>query len=230
MKILSIDTATMMSSIAIMEDSKILGSLQINQERTHSETLLPMIDVLLENLSLKISDIDLIAIGKGPGSFTGLRIGMTVAKTMAQVMGIKIIGLSTLKSMCIPVLSNRRIIPLLDARGGRVYYGIYQWKDGKLKTLQNDDLMNIEDLIKGLDNDDYLFIGDCAKKYEEMLKKHGEISNESINHNFGSNLCVLADLEYEQGCENNLYTLTPEYIRKSQAQRDLEKKLGHKND
>ena len=99
MRVLAVDTSTMMSSISILEDDKIIADSSINQEETHSEMLVPLIKRMLDDLKIKANDIDLFAIAKGPGSFTGLRIGMTSLKAMAQALDKPIIGVSTLKGM-----------------------------------------------------------------------------------------------------------------------------------
>lgn len=129
MIVLSVDTSTMISSCALLEDGVIIGEMNINQQKTHSETLVPMIKDMLERLEVEPEKIDLYAVGKGPGSFTGLRIGMTTVKTMAQVFKKDIIGISTLEALAYSVASSKKIVPLLDARGGRVYYGIYRWEN-----------------------------------------------------------------------------------------------------
>lgn len=90
MNILAIDTSTMISTVTIASDDEIIGDFNVNQQKTHSESLVPMIENLLNLLGMEIKDIDLYVIAKGPGSFTGLRIGMTIAKTLAQVNGKKI--------------------------------------------------------------------------------------------------------------------------------------------
>ena len=101
MRVLGIDTSTMISTVTVVEDEKIIGDFNVNQEKTHSESLVPMIETLLNLLGLKLSDIDIFAISQGPGSFTGLRIGMTIAKTFAQVGNKKLIPVSTLKALAL---------------------------------------------------------------------------------------------------------------------------------
>ncbi|MDU2202957.1 MAG: tRNA (adenosine(37)-N6)-threonylcarbamoyltransferase complex dimerization subunit type 1 TsaB, partial [Anaerococcus hydrogenalis] len=96
MRVLGIDTSTMISTVTVVEDEKVIGDFNVNQEKTHSESLVPMIETLLKLLGLKLSDIDIFAVAQGPGSFTGLRIGMTIAKTFAQVDDKKLIPISTL--------------------------------------------------------------------------------------------------------------------------------------
>lgn len=227
MIVLSVDTSTMISSCALMEDGVIIGEMNINQQKTHSETLVPMIKDMLERLDIKPENIDLYTVGKGPGSFTGLRIGMTTVKTMAQVFKKEIIGISTLKALAFSVSSGKKIIPLLDARGGRVYYGIYQWKDRELTEISLNELVYLDELLESLPKEEYIFVGEGARIYRDLLWEKGhETAVESLNSCIGKSLCLLGSEEKNRGKLDNPFTLAPEYIRKSQAQRDLEMKEG----
>lgn len=223
MKILAIDTSTSHSSLAVVEDQKILGSFSINQVRSHSETLVPMLKDLLNYLHLKICEIDGIVIGQGPGSFTGLRIGMTIGKTLAQVEKKPIIGLSTLKALAAGVESKNLIVPLLDARGGRVYYGGYLWEDGKLRKRFSDDLIYIENLKEVLPKGEIVFTGEVTKEYFEELSQIGEVSHFNAEENLAPNLGLLGEVTFLEGGSSEYKTLIPKYIRPSQAERDFKK-------
>lgn len=224
MKILSIDTSGMISSCCVMENGKIIGEYNINQKRTHSETLVPMIDEMLAKLGISTKEIDMYAVGKGPGSFTGLRIGMTVAKTLAMIFDKKIIGVSTLEALARGIHSTKNIVSIIDARGGRVYYGIYKWEDKKLTQVEKEDLTYFEDLIDFLDKNSksYIFVGDVDNFIDE-LDKFGYEYVANMNTNIASNVCKIA-YERKDIAFKNYLDLKPEYIRKSQAQRDLENK------
>lgn len=228
MKILAIDTSSMISSCSIMEDGIVIGDYNVNQKKTHSESLLVMIDQLLGLLDMDISEIDLYAVCKGPGSFTGLRIGMTVAKTFAQVFNKPIIGISTLLALANVITSdNKKIIPLLDARGGRVYYSLFKNEKG-LERLMKDDLTYFEELVKNLkDDEEYIFVGEGARVHADEIKslKNCSLANESLNNLITRSICDIANREDSY---DDFYTLSPDYVRKSQAQRDFE--LKNKND
>ncbi|WP_300408145.1 tRNA (adenosine(37)-N6)-threonylcarbamoyltransferase complex dimerization subunit type 1 TsaB [Lagierella sp.] len=223
MNILGIDTSGMISSCCVMENGKIIGEFNVNQKRTHSETLVPMIEELLNKLGLSPEEVDYYAVGKGPGSFTGLRIGMTVAKTLAMVFDKNIIGVSTLEAIAKGTFTEKKIIPLIDARGGRVYYGVYQWIDKDLRQLEKEDLIYFEDLLIDLDkkNEEYIFVGDVDSFKEEIFEK-GYRYIENMSTNIASNICKIAYDKRDIATKDYL-DLKPEYIRKSQAQRDLEK-------
>ncbi|QQK07846.1 tRNA (adenosine(37)-N6)-threonylcarbamoyltransferase complex dimerization subunit type 1 TsaB [Miniphocaeibacter halophilus] len=229
MKILSIDTSTMISSCSVMEDGIIIGDYNINQELTHSETLVPMIKDLLKNLNIKIEDIDLYVVGKGPGSFTGLRIGMTVGKTFAQIFNKDIIGISTLKALASQIISDKIIVPILDARGGRVYYGVYKYSNNEIINIEDDNLIYFDELMNKLNEkyDEIIFVGDINSDFEMEIKENNKfsIAPASLNSCIGRSLCFLANKEKNGVLEESYLTLKPEYIRKSQAQRDLEMKI-----
>lgn len=221
MKVLAIDTSTMISTVTISEDDKIIGDFNVNQEKTHSESLVPMIETLLKLLGLELSDIDLFAIAQGPGSFTGLRISMAVIKTLAQVSGKKIIPISTLEALSNKSCSDRLKVSMLDARGNRVYGVVYS-EDLKEEIIK-EDLYTIDDFSKKV-NDlscEVDLIGEISKKYEDKFDR-ARVLDLHFNSCIGGTLIKLAldrkDMDYD------LFSLVPNYLRKSQAERDLEKK------
>ena len=228
MKILSICTSTMISTCTIMEDGEIIGDCNINQQKTHSESLVPMIKNMLDNLNIDISEVDLYVMAKGPGSFTGLRIGMTTGKTLAQVFDKDALGISTLEALAVSCLTDKYIVPLVDARGGRVYYGIYKWEDENLVNIKEDSLIFMEDLAKELKDTDreYLFVGEGSRIFKDLIIEEnlGSLAIEPLNNCIGRGLCYLGEKYYSKGIKDDIYTLSPAYIRKSQAQRDLELK------
>ena len=223
MKILAIDTSTMISSCTLMEDGVVVGDYNINQKKTHSETLVLMIEQMLEKLDVNIEDVDVFCVCKGPGSFTGLRIGMTTAKTFAQVFDKKIVGISTLEALANMVMTDKIIIPILDARGGRVYYSMFT-NDNKLNRLMDDDLIYFDELIEKLDNDkEYIFVGDGVYSFLDEInsKENFFLANSSLNNCITRSICDLANKTEKF---DSYYTLSPDYVRKSQAQRDYEKR------
>ncbi len=228
MKILSIDTSTMISSCTVMDNGIIIGDYNVNQKLTHSETLVPMVKDLLGKLNIDLSEIDLYVVGKGPGSFTGLRIGMTVAKTFAQIYNKDIIGISTLEALASQVITDRIVVPIIDARGGRVYYGIYKNIFGKLEEVEKDNLIYFDELLEKLVKikEEIVFVGDITDELQEEIKKNKNffISPSSLNNCIGRSLCYLSNDLTKEVEEKSFLTLKPEYIRKSQAERDMEMK------
>ena len=132
MKVLAIDTSSVVATCAVLEDKKVLGEYSLNQDMTHSERLVPMIKEVMDSLKFKIKDIDLFASAIGPGSFTGLRIGVSTINSFAHVVDKPVIGVSTLEALAFNLPNNEIVVPMIDARRNRVYTGIYKWKNGKL--------------------------------------------------------------------------------------------------
>jgi tRNA threonylcarbamoyladenosine biosynthesis protein TsaB len=221
MRILAIDTSTMISTVTISEDNKIIGDFNVNQEKTHSESLVPMIETLLRLLGLSLDDIDLFAIARGPGSFTGLRISMTIIKTIAQVKKKKIIPISTLEALANNSSSQKYKIPMLDARGNRVYAAVFS-PDLK-EEIVKEDLYTIEDFSKkvnelGLEVE---IIGEIGEKYIDKFE-NARILPLNFNNCIGKSLIKLAMERKDE--DHDLFKLSPNYLRKSQAERDLENK------
>lgn len=217
MNILAIDTSTMISTVTIAVDNEIIGDFNVNQQKTHSESLVPMIETLLDLLGMEISDIDAFVIGKGPGSFTGLRIGMTIAKTLAQVDNKKLIPVSTLLALANNSYSDNFKVPMLDARGNRIYGAVY---DEDFNEVVAEDLYTIEDFSENVNNlhTRVEIIGEVAGKYKDKFT-HAKTLPLNFNSCIGRSLVKI-------GLENidndyNLYEITPNYLRKSQAEREL---------
>lgn len=216
MNILAIDTSTMISTVTIASENEILGDFNVNQQKTHSESLVPMIETLLNLLGMEIKDIDEFVIAEGPGSFTGLRIGMTIAKTLAQVNDRKLVPISTLLALANNSSSDKLKVPMLDARGNRVYGAVY---DKEFNEIIKEDLYTIEDfskLVNDLDEEIEL-IGDISLKYEDLFEK-AKVLPINFRNTIGKSLIKLA---LENKNDYDLYQLVPNYLRKSQAEREL---------
>lgn len=216
MNILAIDTSTMISTVTIANEDEILGDFNVNQLKTHSESLVPMIETLLDLLGMNIKDIDKFVIAEGPGSFTGLRIGMTIAKTLAQVNQKELIPISTLLALANNSSSEKLKVPMLDARGNRVYGAVY---DKDFKEIIKQDLYTIEDfskLVNELESEVEL-IGDISLKYEDLFK-NAKVLPINFRNTIGKSLIKLA---LEDNNTYDFYQLVPNYLRKSQAEREL---------
>lgn len=225
MRVLSVDTSTMMTSIAILEDDRIIGDCSINQEQTHSEMLMTLVENLLKGLKLELKDIDLFTVAKGPGSFTGLRIGMTSIKAIVQALDKKIIGVSTLEAMAFSILNGENILALIDARGKRYFAGLFKWNDNRLETLF-EDLIQEEQLLDIISElDEVTIVGEAIKKIPEEIinSKKVKLAPASLNNGIAKNLCVLAKEKFENGEEDSCFDLSPNYLRKSQAEINLNK-------
>lgn len=226
MKILAVDTSTMLSSCSVMEDGYVIGDFSINQQKTHSETLIPMIEDMLSRVGINIEDIDLFVSVNGPGSFTGIRIGVTTVKALAMALDKKIVSVNTLQAMAFGVFTEKNVVPLIDARGERVYYGIY--KNYCEEIVESPSMCNIDELLEKLSNTDkeYIFTGDCSKLYEDRILKNSKfkVTHSALNNCISRNALVIGEKLFNENKLDDYFTLSPEYIRDSQAQDDYKKR------
>lgn len=225
MKILAIDTSTTHSSCSVMEDNNIVGDFSINQSMSHNEILLVMVDEVLKKLNIDIEYIDLFVAVTGPGSFTGIRIGVTVVKALAMALNKPIVAVNTLEALSFGVFSDKKKIPLIDARGERVYYGVYEGINNK--NIVAPALLTIDELLEEFsDKGEFVFVGDCVNLYKDRIleNKNFEITPACLNSCISRNACVIGKQKFESGDISDCFNLSPEYVRLSQAQRDMENK------
>ena len=230
MKILGIDTSTMAANVAVLEDDKLICEYTINTKKTHSQKLMPMIENMLKLSDLDIKEIDAIAICVGPGSFTGLRIGMATAKAMAHVNNIPLIGVNSLEILGANMdLCNRNICSILDAQRNQVYMNKYILKDDKITELEEISIKPIDALLEEISssNEDWVLVGEAVYKYKEKIEEISNITIPSPANNItkASTLCFVArDKMLANDQVYNCYNINPMYIRKSQAEEQYEEK------
>jgi len=171
MKILSIETSTRVGSVAIIEDEHLIAEYILNVVSTHSERLLPSIDQILKDSQLTVRDIEGFAVSLGPGSFTGLRIGISTVKGLAFAAGKEVAGIPTLDVLAHNLMFTRLLVcPLLDARKGEVYTALYQGDgSGKLEKLTPDLAIKPEELLTRI-KEPVIFLGDGVEAYRDTLR------------------------------------------------------------
>ena len=151
MKILALDSSGIVASVAIVEDNTLLAEYTVNYKKTHSQTLLPMLDEVAKMTELDLSTIDAIAVAAGPGSFTGLRIGSATAKGLALALKKPLVAVPTVEALAYNLYdTNGLICPIMDARRNQVYTGIYRFENHKLVTLEDQMAVSITDLLDKL--------------------------------------------------------------------------------
>lgn len=223
MNILAIDTSSTVASVAIVSEGKVLAEYNVCNGKTHSQIIMPMISDALDKAGLTMSDIDVFATSLGPGSFTGLRIGVATAKTFAQATGKKIIGISSMAGLSanVPADENLLVCPIVDARRGNVFNAVY--KNGV--CLKDDRLISVELLAKELDGQKVVFLGDGCGKYKDYLKSvlgdNSVFLSEHLSMPRASSIAFLALMRAEKSDYDDLFSLTPIYVRSSQAEREL---------
>jgi tRNA threonylcarbamoyladenosine biosynthesis protein TsaB len=231
MRVLSLDSATEVASCAIIEDSKVLGEVIINYKMQHSKTLLPIIDSLLKSLDLTLKDVDGFVVSKGPGSFTGLRIGMATIKGFSQGTKKPFVSVSTLDSLAYNMCYTQGIIcPILDALRGNVYTALYTFNESKLVAISDYMVISVEELVPLLTkhNSPICFIGDGLVKHGALLKESlpkASFAPTHLNLARASSLGELGIKLLSSGKEDNIYDSAPMYLRKPQAEREYEEKM-----
>lgn len=232
MRVLSLDSSTETASCAIMEDNKLLGEITFNYEKQHSVILMTMIDNLLTNLHLDITSLDGFVVAQGPGSFTGLRIGMATIKGLSFGSGKPFVSISSLDALAYNLPFAPGIIcPIIDALRNNVYNRLYRTKEGKLSALGDCSILSMDDLIESLSSyeEPIYFIGDGTYKYKEKLISalpRLYFAPPHLNLNRASSLGELGLNLLNSGIHDDLDTSTPIYLRKSQAEREYDKKMG----
>ena len=215
MKILSVSTSSNIASVAINDNGKNIIELNIDNNKTHSETLIPLLNELFHKSNLKLSDINLIACDVGPGSFTGIRIGIASVKAIAESINIPIVSVSSLEALAYNVdLECNTICSLIDARNNQVYAGIFDSNYNLLESYIADDIMCVVNTIKKYKN--VLFVGDGAILHKDLLNIKG-FSYENIIHS--KNIAKCGYNKFKKDDIQTADSLIPLYLRKSQAER-----------
>ena len=230
MKILGIDTSSMAASVAVIEDNKLICEYTINTKKTHSQKLMPMIENMLGLSDLNVREIDAIAVCEGPGSFTGLRIGMATAKAIAHVNDIPVIGVNSLEALAANMnLCDKKICSILDAQRNQVYTGRYQYEGTKLVEIKEIGIQQIDELLEELahSGEQLILVGEAVYKYEDKIREISNIEIPAASNNVtkAGSLCSVAKVKFDEGKDIfDCYTVNPLYIRKSQAEEQYEEK------
>ena len=221
MKILAIDTATLVSSVALVDEHKLLAEMTFNISKTHSEKLLPFIDFILREAGLELADLSAVAVAAGPGSFTGLRIGMATAKALAYGADKIVLGIPTLDALSYNVeASEKLIVPIMNARRNEVYTAIYRRKALGLERLTDYLALTPEQLRLDLlaRAEDVLLLGDGVPEFAEIFKEEKFYFAEANNClNRASSIGKIAMERLLRGEADDYFLLSPAYLRTSQA-------------
>ena len=216
MKILSISTSSNIASVAISENDKYILELNIDNNKTHSETLMPLVSELLKKTNLNLSDIDLIACDVGPGSFTGIRIGISSIKAIAESLKVPVISVTSLEALAYNVenIECKTICSLIDARNNQVYCGIFDKEYNLKEEYIADDINVVIEALKK--HESIVFVGDGAITHKDLLKIK-DFPYENIIHS--KNIAKCTYRKYKEGKIDTADSIMPLYLRKSQAER-----------
>ena len=218
---LALDTATKVCSIALCKDEEVLAEYTINMGMTHSEGLLPQIEQMLERCKVDKSSIELLAVSMGPGSFTGLRIGLATAEAMAYSWHCALHGVDTLEALAynIPV-EGVLLAPVLDAQKGNYYQALYTWQEGKLVELAPVEVVNKERLLARIaeHNKPCLLLGECQKLAKLELPSNVKLAPQTLRMPKGSSVALAAAAKFDAEQDKKIFGLEPYYIRRSEAE------------
>ena len=227
MKILAIESSSLVASVAIMEDDVMVAEYTINYKKTHSQTLLPMIDEICGLTEYQLQDIDAIAVSAGPGSFTGLRIGSATAKGLGLALKKPLIHIPTVEAMAYNFYdTDKYIVPIMDARRSQVYTGIYSNIEGTVEEVLPQSIMSIEELIKRINEigHEVVFLGDGVPAFKEKIIMDIQVkaifAPAGINRQRAGAVAELGKRYFMQGRIETAAEHAPDYLRLSQAERE----------
>ena len=231
MLILAIDTATKIGSVALYEDKTgIIGEINLYVKVNHSNVIMKAVDSLFDLSGYTIKDVDKIAVTTGPGSFTGIRIGVAIAKGLAYSLKKPIIGINELDILAETGEEREGlIVPLIDARKERVYYSQYKYENRKLVRKEEYKDGELRDILEKLKGEKVVFIGDGAIVNQELIKEimgEDNIVFSKVNSIPRAAMAAQMALHHE---DDNIYTLEPFYLNKPQAEREKEEREKKNN-
>ena len=240
MRILALDSSGLVASVAVVDGSGLeaqtIAEYTVNYKKTHSQTLIPMLDEVARMTELDLDSIDAIAVAAGPGSFTGLRIGSATAKGLGLALDKPLIHIPTLEGLAYNLCGTDHIVcPIMDARRGQVYTGIYEFDNDRLIVLEDQMAVGIEELGQRLHSYDrkVVFLGDGVPVFKEALMEQIMAGREiafapaHLNRQRAAAVGALAIRYYREGKMETAAEHQPDYLRVSQAERERKERLGH---
>lgn len=239
MKILSIDTSSNICGVSILDDNNLICNLDQDTCRTHSENLMPMIKDALSKAKITLNEIDLIVCDVGPGSFTGIRIGIATVKAFSDSLNIPCIGISSLEALAYNNNNSNLVCSILDCKNDNCYFALYERKEKIFETLiepQAEDIDSTLAILKSyiednFENSNITFVGDGSKIYQNQIKetfKEAQIADENQDNLNSYNLGICGYEKFNNG-EHLNEEILPLYLKKPQAQRLLEEKMKGTN-
>jgi tRNA threonylcarbamoyladenosine biosynthesis protein TsaB len=230
MLLLSIETSTPVCGVALVDDGQVCAQYTLDLGIHHSTHLFPMVERVLADRQADVTDLDGLAVASGPGSFTGLRIGMASAKALCLSANVPLVGVSTLAGMAYSIgCEGIPVCAMLDARRDQVYAGIYEWKEEAFVASVPDFAVNIEDLLDLLPHP-ALFIGDGAWAHHHTIKarlgKKAYFAGRELGRPNAGAIALLGCIQLHLGKQVDIDTFEPQYLRASQAEKVLEARLA----
>ena len=236
MKILALDSSGLVASVAVLENENCIAEYTINYKKTHSQTLLPMLDEVSRMIELDLNSIDAIAVAAGPGSFTGLRIGSATAKGLGQALNKPLIGIPTVDGLAFNLYGTDKLIcPLMDARRNQTYTGLYEFvrkeEHYELTALKEQCAVALEDVINCINEmgREVIFLGDGVPVFRAQLEEKIEVpfsfAPPSCNRQRAAAIGSLAFSYAKTGKMATAASHVPDYLRLSQAERERKEEI-----
>lgn len=227
MIILALDSSGLVATVAIVSEEAMLAEYTVHYKKTHSQTLLPMLNEITKMVELDMEKVDAIAVAAGPGSFTGLRIGSATAKGLGLALGKPVIGVPTLEGLAYNLFGTDQLIcPMMDARRNQVYTGLYEFEGPNLKAIRPQAALGIEEILEEINKlgRKVILIGDGTAVHAEtidgMLKVPYSYAPIHLNRQRAGAVGALGILYYKKGLYGPAAQHEPEYLRLSQAERE----------
>lgn len=237
MKILAIDSSGLVASVAVLEDDKLLAEYTVNYKKTHSQTLMPMLDEISKMIDLDLNTLDAIAISNGPGSFTGLRIGAASAKGIGLAINKPIVEVSTVEGLAFNLCgSSEYVCPIMDARRNEVYTGIFAFEKNAengqydMNTILEPVPVSIFDLLAKINEigKSVIFTGDGIDVYKDIIAENIRVDYSfalpGLNRQSARSVGILGMRYFVEGKSVSARDSAPIYLRLSQAERELQEK------
>lgn len=228
MKILAFDSSGLVASVAILTEEQMIAEYTINYKKTHSQTLLPMLDEVVKMTALDFDEIDAIAVAAGPGSFTGLRIGSATAKGLGLALHKPLVSVPTLEGLAFNCYGSEDIIcPMMDARRKQVYTGLYTFSNGKMVVLKEQTACPVEEIIQEVcaQGRKVIFLGDGVPVYRSIIEEYMQgpyvFAPAHMNRQRAGAVGMRAFDYIREGKTESAAEHAPVYLRKSQAEREL---------
>lgn len=233
MKILGLDSSGLVAGVAIVEDTELRGEYTINYKKTHSQTLLPMLDEVAKMIELDLDTIDAIAVSGGPGSFTGLRIGSATAKGLGLALQKPLIHVPTVDALAYNLVGHRDMVcPLMDARRNQAYTGLYLFNGNEMQVICEQCAVGIEEMIEKVNeqNRPVVFLGDGVPVFASFIEEHCKVpytfAPAHMNKQRAGAVAVLGMKLFQSGDFEAAAEHKPDYLRLSQAERELKERQG----
>ncbi len=231
MKILAVDSSSLTASVSLVEDDITVAEYTVNYKKTHSQTLLPMLDEIVKMTEQDLSQVDAIALAAGPGSFTGLRIGSATVKGLAQALNKPVVSVPTVDGLAGNLYGTDKLVcPIMDARRNQTYTGLYEFvkneEEYEMHCIKQQCAVDIAEILSAINElgREVIFLGDGVPVFKDIIKE-----KITVPYSFAPNTCNrqraavigwLAGKLYAQGKTENATEHAPEYLRLSQAERE----------